>query len=82
MYSAVVTSVCATTSSTSNPGRSAGSSTTAAAASANSACATTWSTSVVGGWMCRLVSSRQSSTDGRPRAAVKSATAPSPGSAA
>src|SRR6185312_9035602 len=82
MWSAVDGSVRATTPASRRPRVAPGSRTTAAAASENSACATTWSRAACAGWTCRLVSSQQSRTAGRPRAATKSAAADSPGIAA
>ena len=84
MWSAVVVSVTDGDLAHRVPAGPPGTTTAAAAASENSACATICCGvhPGAGGCMCRLVSSTQSSSAGRPRAATKSAAAPSPGSAA
>ncbi len=83
MWSAVEVSVTDVTSRNAYPGP-LGVTTAATAASEKSAWETIcWvSTLALDGWMCRLVSSAQSSSAGRPRAVTKSLAAPRPGIAA
>lgn len=84
MWSLVLGSVTEAMSTTTSPlpGAGRGWSTTAAAASPNSACDTICSGSLVGGWMCKEVSSTHTSTAGRCWAITKAAALSSAGSAA